>query len=216
MITGETKTMKALITLTLFLALVLSGCATTNPAPPPAPGAIEGGEGGYEATYQIGVGDVVSVNVWGNPDLSLQVPVRPDGFISMPLIGDVQASETDAETLAARISQVLSDQIRNPQVTVIVTQVNSTEYTSRVRVTGAVSSPRSIPYARGMSVLDAILEAGGPNDLASANRAKLYRTVEGRLIELDIRLDDILLRGNLETNYPIRPGDVITVPERLF
>ena len=167
-------------------------------------------------TYRIGVGDVVSVNVWGNPDLTLQVPVRPDGFISMPLVGDVAASGMAAETLADSITELLSDQIRNPQVSVIITGINSTEYTSRVRVTGAVMAPRSIPYARGMSVLDAILEAGGTSGLAAPNRAKLYRSSEGELIELDLRLDDILLRGNLETNYPIQPGDVITVPERLF
>ena len=200
----------------LILSALLATCASTNPAPPPA--GFEEGSGGGELveTYRIGVGDMVSVNVWGNPDLTLQVPVRPDGYISMPLIGDVAASGLDAETLADSITDLLSDQVRNPQVSVIITGINSTEYTSRVRVTGAVLSPRSIPYARGMSVLDAILEAGGPNGLAAPNRAKLYRTSDGQLIELDLRLDDILLRGNLETNYPIQPGDVITVPERLF
>ncbi len=199
-----------------MLAVILTGCGSSNPAPPPSGTDLPPGSDDEATTYQIGVGDVVSVNVWGNPDLSIQVPVRPDGNISMPLIGDIPASETNPEVLAETITDLLSDQVRNPQVTVIVTQVNSTEYSYRVRVTGAVAAPRSIPYARGMSVLDAVLEAGGPTDLASANRAKLYRTVEGRLIELEVRLDDILLRGNLETNYPIRPGDVITVPERLF
>jgi len=166
--------------------------------------------------YQIGAGDQLSISVWGNSDLSLSVPVRPDGYISMPLIGDIRASGLDAETLAADITQALSSQVRSPQVTVIVTGVNSTQYSSRVRITGAVQTPRSIPYARGMSVLDAVLEAGGVSDVASANRAKLYRMVEGSLEEFDIRLDDIFLRGRLDTNYPIQPGDVITVPERIF
>ncbi|MBL4576612.1 MAG: polysaccharide biosynthesis/export family protein [Opitutaceae bacterium] len=191
-------------------------CSSSNPAPPPSGADLPPGSDVVVSTYQIGVGDVISVNVWGNPDLTLSVPVRPDGYISVPLIGDVAASDTDAESLAERITGLLSDQVRNPQVTVIISQVNSTEYVTRVRITGAVVSPQSMKYARGMSVLDAILEAGGPSDLASANRAKLYRTVEGRLIELDVRFNDILLRGNLETIYPIRPGDVITVPERLF
>ena len=166
--------------------------------------------------YKIGAGDVLTVSVWGSPELSLSVPVRPDGYISIPLIGDVLASELEAEALAATISVALESQLRNPQVTVIVAQVNSVQYTQRVRVTGAVSAPRSLPYARGMSVLDAILEAGGVNELASANRAKLYRITEERLMEYTIRLDDILLRGELGTNYQMQPGDVITVPERLF
>lgn len=168
------------------------------------------------AVYRIGAGDVLTVSVWGSPELSLSVPVRPDGYISMPLIGDVQASDLEAEDLAATISVALEAQLRDPQVTVIVSQVNSVQYTQRVRVTGAVSAPRSLPYARGMSVLDAILEAGGVNELASANRAKLYRISEGSLKEYNIRLDDILLRGELGTNYQMQPGDVITVPERLF
>ncbi|PCJ27288.1 MAG: sugar ABC transporter substrate-binding protein [SAR86 cluster bacterium] len=166
--------------------------------------------------YKIGVGDILTINVWGNPELTSQVPVRPDGYISIPLVGDISASGFDAASLTTTIAELLQEQLRNPQVTVIVSQVNSREYISRVRITGAVQSPRSIPYARGMSVLDAILEAGGVNDVASANRAKLYRQVDGQLLNFDIKLDDILLRGLLETNYPMRAGDVITVPERLF
>lgn len=199
--------------ITLFLALIVSACASVS-APPsgmaPEPADSEA------PIYSIGAGDQLTISVWGNPDLSLSVPVRPDGYISMPLIGDIKASELDAETLAANITEQLGTQVRSPQVTVIVAQVNSIQYSNRVRVTGAVRAPRSIPYARGMSVLDAVLEAGGVNEVASSNRARLYRVVDGALQEFEVRLDDILLRGQLETNYPMRPGDVITVPERLF
>lgn len=205
--------MRAIFQALLFLAV--SGCASSELSPPPPSLTLTAGEEAVEI-YKIGVGDVLLVNVWGNPDLTLQVPVRPDGFISMPLIGDISALDVDAESLATSIGELLMDQLRNPQVTVIVSQVNSTEYLTRVRVTGAVRSPRSIPYARGMSVLDAILEAGGVNEVASANRAKLYREVDGELMDFDVRLDDILLRGQLGTNYPIQAGDVITVPERIF
>lgn len=159
---------------------------------------------------------MLTISVWGNADLSLTVPVRPDGFISMPLLGDIAAADLDAETLSANITRLLADQLRNPQVTVIVSGVNSVEYLTRVRVTGAVRIPRSLPYARGMSVLDAVLEAGGVNEVAAGNRAKLYRRVGNELQEFDLRLDDILLRGRLDTNYEIQPGDVLTVPERLF
>ena len=176
------------------------------PAPPSATTEV----------YRIGQGDLLTISVFGNPDLTVTVPVRPDGYVSMPLLGDIKAEDKDAATLSAEINEQLSDQLRNPQATVIVAQVNSVQYITRVRITGAVRAPRSLPYARGMSVLDAILEAGGVNEVAAANRARLYRTVEGELQEYEIRLDDILLRGKLETNYEMQPGDVITVPERLF
>lgn len=205
------------LSIILCLAVVVNACAAwplngqSGNEPAEAPTTIVDQE-----IYKIGVGDVLTVSVWGNAELSLSVPVRPDGFISLPLIGDIRASDMDAETLAASIADELGSQLRNPQVTVIVSAVNSVQYTLRVRITGAVRAPRSLPYARGMSVLDAVLEAGGINEVASANRAKLYRQVDGRLMEYDLRLDDILLRGILDTNYQMQPGDVITVPERLF
>lgn len=166
--------------------------------------------------YRIGKGDVLSINVWRDSDLSVSVPVRPDGYISMPLVGDIRAQGLEAEELAQSITQLLESQLRNPQVTVVVSQVNGAEYETRVRVTGAVRSQVSIPYARGMSVLDVILEAGGVTDLAAPGRAKLYRQVDDSLYSVDVNLDDILLRGKLDTNYQLRPGDVLTVPERLF
>lgn len=201
--------------LVISLAAVLVGCenfANFNsgevPQAPPANVETE--------IYTIGIGDMLTISVWGNADLSLSVPVRPDGYISLPLVGDILANGKDAETLSAQVAEELSTQLRNPQVTVIVSQVNSVQYTLRIRITGAVNAPRSLPYARGMSVLDAILEAGGVNEVASANRAKLYRKVNDSLEEYELRLDDILLRGDLSTNYQMQPGDVITVPERLF
>jgi polysaccharide biosynthesis/export protein len=169
-----------------------------------------------DGKYKIGPGDVLTISVWGNPDLTLTVPVRPDGYISMPLIGDLLANDIDAATLALNITSLLETQLRNPQVTVIVSQINSNVYISRVRVTGAVRTPISLPFAKGMTVLDLILEAGGINEVATASRTRLYRVVDNELFEVEINLDDILLRGQLATNYALRPGDVITVPERLF
>lgn len=201
-----------LAVIVFILLTILSGCLTNNGGTVGQVPVIPAESG----KYRIGPGDVLTVNVWDNPNLSLTVPVRPDGYISMPLIGDIQASDLEAEMLAESISEALSTQLRNPQVAVIINQVNSVQYISRVRVTGAVRTPTSLPFAREMSVLDAILEAGGINEVASANRAKLYRKVDGVLIEYDLRLNDILFRGLLETNYQMQPGDVITVPERLF
>jgi polysaccharide export outer membrane protein len=167
-------------------------------------------------SYLVGVDDILQVNVWKNPDISVTVPVRPDGKISVPLVGDVEAGGKQPMEVAAIIKKSLSRYIREPQVAVILTQLRSHEFISRVRITGAVNSPASIPYRQGMTVLDAMLEAGGTNDFAAANSSSLYRKSDDVTKQYDIYLDDILLSGELTTNYKLLPGDIITVPERLF
>lgn len=166
--------------------------------------------------YLIGPDDALAVNVWRNAELSLSVLVRPDGKITMPLIGDVQAANQSPPQLAEMITKKLTNFIRNPQVTVIVTAPKNADYERRVRITGAVGGPISVPYRRDMTVLDLVLEAGGLNEFASGNRSKLYRRVNGKMQAYPIRLKDMLQKGELKTNYKLAPADVITVPERFF
>jgi len=193
----------------LIAALVLlSGCATST-APPPEPKSAPE----FAAEYRIGVGDNLSINVWRNPDLSVQVPVRPDGKISVPLAGDVMVGGKTPEEVSKEITAKLETYIRDPYVTVIVTDMGSDAYRSRVRVTGAVVNPVSLPYRQGMTVLDVVLEAGGLTEFANASKATLYRR-DGQSFSID--LDRILKRGDMTTNYSLQPGDVITVPERAF
>lgn len=168
------------------------------------------------SAYYIGVDDVLQVNVWRNPDLSVTVPVRPDGKISVPLVGDIQAGGKVPMVVAADIKKQLTKYIREPQVTVILTQLRSHEFVSRVRVTGAVQSPTSLPYRQGMTVLDAVLQAGGLNEFASANSGRLFRKTDAETVQYSVYLKDILNSGELETNYELMPGDIISVPERLF
>jgi polysaccharide export outer membrane protein len=193
--------------------LVLVACATTNgsqqaPKINPQAQAV--------AAYRIGVDDEVKVSVWQNPGLDVSVPVRPDGRISVPLVGDVEAGGRTPEEVSGEIQEKLKTFVRDPQVTVIVTQLRSHEYLSRVRVTGAVHSPVSVPYRQGMTVLDAVLAAGGTTEFAAADRTELYRKEGDRTTAYAVRLDRILKNGELTTNYPVQPGDVITVPERTF
>ena len=169
-----------------------------------------------EEAYKIGVGDQLQVNVWRNPELSMAVPVRPDGKISLPLVGDVAASGLSAEVLASNIGDELGSFIRNPQVTVVVTNPGSAEFQRRIRITGAVNGQLSMPYRDGMTVLDLVLEAGGLTEFASGNGTKLYRNVDGEVKVYPIRLGDILNKGRLETNYLLLPSDIVTVPERAF
>jgi len=167
-------------------------------------------------TYRIGVDDVVQVSVWRNPDLSVSVPVRPDGKISVPLIGDVDAGGRKPQDVAEDIKGKLSTFVRDPQVAVILTELRSHEYLARVRVTGAVRQPVSIPYRQGMSVLDAVLAAGGTNEFASADNTRLYRKEGDSVKTFPVKLDRILKKGDLSTNLPVQAGDVVTVPERAF
>ncbi len=166
--------------------------------------------------YKIGVDDQVQVNVWKNPDLSITVPVRPDGRISVPLIGEVIAGGKTPVEVAADITQQLSGFIKDPQVAVILTDLRSHEFLSRVRVTGAVRAPRSFPFRQGMSVLDVVLEAGGLDEFASGNSARLYRKSGGKVTTIRIRLEDILDDGDMKTNLAIQPGDILSIPERVF
>ena len=207
---------RAVLVLLAGVVVLVSGCASR----PDLSDEKEKGANQFasyvEGDYRIGVDDVLQVTVWRNPELSVTVPVRPDGKISVPLIGDVQAGGNTPMQVAAIIKDKLSAYIREPNVAVILTQLRSHEFLSRIRVTGAVRTPRSMPYRQGMTVLDVVLEAGGVNDFAVPNRTKVYRKLKNKVEVIDIDLGDILTKGKLETNVELRPGDVVTVPERLF
>jgi polysaccharide export outer membrane protein len=196
-----------------MLLALLTACVAPNRGPIEQP---EEAMAFNPDDYRIGVGDNLSVNVWRDQNLSVSVPVRPDGKISMPLIGDVLAADKTAEGLAEEITAKLETYMRNPQVTVIVTNPSSTDFQHRVRVTGAIRSPQSLPYRSGMTVLDLVLMAGGPNEFAQPDQAKLYRRVAGEVKVYPIYLRDILERGILDTNYPLLPADIVTIPQRAF
>ena len=169
-----------------------------------------------EETYKIGVGDQLQIGVWKNPELSVAVPVRPDGKISVPLAGDVVAAGRSTEELSKEVTETLGQFIRSPKVTVIVTSPQSAMFLRRVRITGAVNNPQSIMHGQGITVLDLVLQAGGLTPFAVPNDAKLYRKTASGLQSYPIRLNDILEKGRLETNYPLMPSDIVTVPERAF
>lgn len=199
----------------LAILLLLAACTAM-----PRPGDMPTIDPAAQAVdiYRIGVDDVLQVSVWQNPDLNVTVPVRPDGNISVPLAGDIAAGGHTPEEVAASIQERLKTYVREPNVTVILTELRSHEYLARIRVTGAVRAPVSVPYRQGMTVLDAVLEAGGPNEFASGNRTQLHRkngNGEGTTT-YPVHLDAILKQGDLTTNYPVQPGDVVTVPERTF
>lgn len=199
--------------ITLLISFTLLGCSSTaveqsSPADDYNRAQLQ------KSPYTIGVDDQISISVWGNPELSLDMPVRPDGKISMPLIGDVQAGGLTPEDVAADIKNKLSRYVKNPNVTVILTELRSHTYISRIRVTGAVRTPISIPYRQGMTLLDAVLAAGGLTEFAAPGRTKLYRQINKQTKIYNIDLDAILNDGDLSTNKKLIPGDIVAVPER--
>lgn len=204
--------MKIKFMITTVMLLALSACSTVNVVEEqPVESSV-----GIVEEYLMGIGDAVSINVWRNNDLSVAVTVRPDGKISVPLAGDLSVDGKSTEQLSAEIEEKLSSFIRNPKVTVIVTNPTSADYIHRIRVTGAVSAQRSIPYRKGITVLDVILEAGGVSAFANADESKLYRQTKDGAKVYPIYLNDILEKGVLDSNYTLFPQDIITVPERGF
>jgi polysaccharide export outer membrane protein len=204
----------------LFAVILIcfSGCAAPKAATSTMDKTkiIDPTNAGLLDEYSIGVGDSLRISVWRNPDLSANVVVLPSGDISVPLVGDIKAAGETTESLATQISEGLNSFVRQPSVTVSVLSAVSAEYLQRVRITGAVNSPLSVSYRRGLTVLDFVLQAGGLTPFANANHALLYRQEGDELKVYAVKLDNILSKGDLDTNYTLLPSDIITVPEKSF
>jgi polysaccharide biosynthesis/export protein len=181
---------------------------------PAAPSEQPPAETQESTKYIIGPGDSLQVFVWRIPELSTTVPVRPDGKISTPLVEDMVAVGKTPSVLARDIEKVLAEYVRSPQVSIIVTQPAGT--LGQVKVIGQVAKPQGLAFREGMTVLDAVLAVGGLGPFASGNRAKVVRTENGKQVELRVRLDDLVNKGEMRHNLELKPGDVLVVPETLF
>jgi polysaccharide export outer membrane protein len=189
-----------------FLCTLLAGTAYAQSASNGSPSVGE---------YLIGPGDSLQVFVWRQPELSVTVPVRPDGRISIPLVDDLEAVGKTPTQLAQEIENVLSEFIRQPEVNVIVQSFVGT-FGAQIRVLGQAVQPRAIPYRERMTVMDVVIEAGGLTEFAAGNRSRIVRTVDGKTQEIRVKLDDLIKRGRLRENIPVQPGDVLIIPEAIF
>ena len=197
------------------LLLVLAPGASTLAQDQTADAASRAETPREQLNYRIGAGDQINVDVWRRPELSIVVPVRPDGKISTPLVEDLVAVGKTPTQLAREIEEVLSEFIRTPQVTVIVQGFVGT-FSSQVQVLGQVVNPGPVAYRDQMTLLNAVLEAGGLTPFAAGNRSKLTRIVDGEAVEQRVRLKRLLEKGELGENLPLLPGDVIFVPAAAF
>lgn len=196
----------------VFLATFWGGCATSQPGSSDAAAPAEGVD--IPVGYLIGPGDGLQIFVWDHADLTTSVQVRPDGRISTPLVEDLQAAGKAPTDLGRDIEKVLAEYVRSPVVTVIVTGFVG-DTTQQVRVVGQAVQPRALRYRQGMTVLDVVIEVGGLSEFAAGNRARIVRTVDGKEVQIRVRIDD-LLKGKLEQNKQILPGDVLVIPQSVL
>lgn len=164
--------------------------------------------------YRIGPGDSLHIFVFENEQLSVTVPVRPDGKISTPLVEDMVAVGKTPSQLARDIEGALGKYVKTPKVNIEV--LTALSVYSEVKVIGQVKEPQAMPYHEGMTVLEALLGAKGMTQFAAGNRARISRMVNGKQQDIKVKLDALVNNGDLTQNVPLQPGDVLVVPETRF
>jgi polysaccharide export outer membrane protein len=193
----------------LIAMLQLAGCGTRYPLASGELNSIESRE------YLIGPGDNLNILVWRNPELSMVIPVRPDGKITTPLVEDLQASGKTPTALAREIEGRIAKFIQSPVVTVVVTGFVG-PYSEQIRVIGEAAKPQSLPYRENMTLLDVMIAVGGITDFAAGNKATILRTVGGKKEQFAVRLHALLKNGDVAANVPMRAGDVLIIPQSFF
>ena len=194
---------------TLTLGL-LSACAMGSRAHPPAP--ISAATTDYN--YIVGAGDTLNIIVWRNPELSMSVPVRPDGKVSTPLVDELVAQGKTSVEIARAVEKALSQLVRDPVVTVIVSGFVG-PYSEQIRVVGQATRPQALPYTKNMTVLDVMIAVGGLTDFADGNAASITRASEGDK-RYSVRLKDLVKQGDISANVQMKPGDILIIPQGWF
>lgn len=191
-------------------AAVLSGCATSSASLPPAPATAATSD----YNYIVGPGDTLSINVWRNPELSSTVPVRPDGKVATPLVDELVAQGKSPQQIARDVEKALSKFVRDPVVTVVVTNFVG-PYSEQIRVVGEAAKPQFLAYKQKMTVMDVMIAVGGLTEFADGNKATLVRAAEGNK-RYSVRLQDLVKRGDISANVEMLPGDVLIIPQGWF
>ena len=203
---------RALFALCLPLALIACGGSTALRSGAVA-AAHPDSATAATADYIIGSGDTLRIQVLQNTELNAEVPVRPDGKISTPLVDDVVAAGKSPTQLAREMEKILSQYVRNPTVSVIV--VRSTGDQGKVQVVGQAMAPKAVAYRSGMTLMDLMVQVGGLSQFAAGNRAKIIRSDASGTTEIHVRLQD-LMNGKISENVVLRPGDLVVIPQTLF
>lgn len=198
----------------MAVLLVACSCSSEDTLPPVGATATAASYAGV-GDYQIGPGDELNINVWHNTELTSQVPVRPDGRITMPLIGEVVAAGKTPTNMAKELQDKLKPFIKDPIVTVSVTRSIS-PFTRQIRVIGEAAQPRAIPYSSNMTILDVMIAVGGLTKYADGDRAVIVRVSHNVQHTYHVHLDSLIRDGDIEENVAVEPGDVLIIPQRFF
>lgn len=190
------------------LVILLAACASGNYPPAPVSASTQ------DYNYLIGPGDTLNIIVWRNPELSMTVPVRPDGKVTTPLVDEVTAQGRTSVQVARELESVLGKFIRDPVVTVIVTSFVG-PYSEQIRVVGEATKPQVMPYRQKMTLLDVMIAVGGLTDFAAGNSATILRGGEERK-QYSVRLQDLIRRGDISANVEMKPGDILIIPQSYF
>lgn len=204
---------KGLVSLVSAVLAAFSCAAVSAAEPASAPAAAPAAEQPAHE-YRIGPGDVLRVFVWNHPDLTLELPVRPDGMISTPLAENTVAAGKTPTQLARDLEVRLGEYVREPKVNVLVTQFVGSM--NQVRVVGQAARPQSLPYRKGMTVLDVVIAVGGLGEFAAGNRAKIVRGEPPNQREIKVKLNSLVNKGDMRSNVEMQPGDVLIIPESRF
>jgi polysaccharide biosynthesis/export protein len=192
------------------VALGMVGCASSSSALTPAPAVAAS----PDYNYIVGPGDTLNINVWRNPELSASVPVRPDGKVATPLVDELVAQGKTPTQIARDVEKALSKFVRDPVVTVVVTNFVG-PYSEQIRVVGEATRPQFLPYKQKMTVMDVMIAVGGLTDFADGNSATIVRASEGNK-RYSVRLKDLLKRGDISANAEMLPGDILIIPQGWF
>lgn len=203
-------TLRGLV-LALGVVVGLAACQSTGPTKPVPATATAA----TPTEYVIGPGDTLQIFVWQHPEVSVTIPVRPDGRISTPLVEDMVAVGKTPTQLARDLETAIGQYIRAPTVSVIVTNFVGT-FNNQVRVVGQALEPKAIPYRQDMTLLDVMIQVGGLSKTAAGNRAKIIRRENGKEEEIRVRLSDLVNDGDISKNVRMHPGDVLIIPESLL
>lgn len=199
------------ILFSIFFVIALSGCAHTVSTPeetsPPLEATIVHPATGTASDYVIGAGDILEIGVWKDPALTRQVVVLPDGTFSFPLVGRFSAAGKTVEALSAAVEKKLSRYIPEPDLSVIVQQVNS----QVVYVIGKVNRPGHIPLNRNIDVLQALAMAGGLNAFANEKDIRIFRRTENQTMVIPFNYKAVTEKNQLEENIFLHRGDVVVV-----
>ncbi|WP_232834614.1 XrtA/PEP-CTERM system exopolysaccharide export protein [Rhodoferax ferrireducens] len=193
-----------------MLVSLVAGCAGFSPVYPPAPAAAAT----PDYNYIVGAGDSLNISVWRNPELSMSVPVRPDGKVTMPLVDELVAQGKTSVEIAREVEKVLGKLVRDPVVTVIVTGFVG-PYSEQIRVVGEAAKPQALPYKQNMTLLDVMIAVGGLTDFADGNGASITRASEGDK-RYSVRIKDLIKRGDISANVEVKPGDILIIPQGWF